>query len=67
MNAHEQIQSIISQVERRYDPDHDLPASGSPPVTWAEMMLLDLIKRQQEQIEKLEHALDHLAYLERLQ
>jgi hypothetical protein len=51
--------SLIEKIEERYDGDHDLnPDPQSPPVTWAEMNLAQLLKIACLKIERLEALLE---------
>lgn len=45
-------QSLINRIENRYNPNHDVPEGVQ--VTWVDACLLEIIKAQQEQIEKLQ-------------
>lgn len=44
----------LEQIERDYDPDHDInTAEGAPRVTWAEYYLLKAVKELINDVEKL--------------
>ena len=47
-------QSDVEKIRNRYDGEHDLdPSPNAPPVTWREMVLLEMIEDLQQQIDGL--------------
>lgn len=42
----------LQEIERRYDPEHDIPEG--PSVSWAEWYLLQAVQELAEKVEKLE-------------
>lgn len=51
-------QHLIDRIEREYSPEFDVPLE--PQVTWVDACLLEIIKDQQAQIEKLEQRLERM-------
>ena len=54
MDANEQR---LMEIERLYNPDHDLNPSG-PAVNWVEMALVEIIKSLIQRITRLEAKLE---------
>ena len=46
----------VDQIERRYDPEKDLPINGCPHVSWTEYALLQMVLELAERVEELEGA-----------
>ena len=57
----------INEIENHYNPDKDLCASaaGCPPVHYNTWALMQVVKEQQERIEKLERRLEALVNYQR--
>lgn len=51
-------QFLIDKIEHEYNPEFDVPAA--PEVTWVDACLLEIIKAQQVQIEKLEQRIERM-------
>lgn len=43
----------LEEVENRYNPEFDMPTSDQPPVSWAEMYLVDAIRDLSAEVERL--------------
>jgi hypothetical protein len=51
-------QHLIDRIERQYNPEFDVPLK--PVVTWVDATLLEIIKDQQAQIDKLQRQIDEM-------
>jgi len=59
MSLSDLIRASIDRISGRYDAEFDV-IPGGPPVTWVDMELVSIIRRQQEQIHMLDDRLRNL-------
>ena len=53
-------QWAVQKIERRYNPEYDIPHAPCPEVSWVEYALLQMILELEERISALERAVhDH--------
>jgi hypothetical protein len=52
--------SRLDEIERRYNPEFDIPQGEQPPVTWAEMYLAEALKIAIKEIEELRQEIESI-------